>query len=76
MAYAFKSQVVSAECLIQGFSNGALDPLGGHGAVLWGPRAEAFTRHLCRDIGIFIDEQSATSVESLLKGATARLMKV
>jgi len=30
--------------LIQDFSDGALGPLGGHGAVLWGPRAEAFTR--------------------------------
>jgi len=30
--------------LFQGFSNGALGPLGGHGAVLWGPQAEAFTR--------------------------------
>ena len=27
--------------LSQGFSNRALIPLGGHGAVLWGPRAEA-----------------------------------
>jgi len=30
--------------LIQDFSDGALRPLGGHGAVLWGPRAEAFTK--------------------------------
>jgi len=28
--------------LSQGFSTEALDPLGGHGAVLWGPRPEAF----------------------------------
>jgi len=34
----------SLDALFQGFSNGALDPLGGHGAVLWGPRAEAFAR--------------------------------
>jgi len=27
--------------LSQSFSNGALVPLGGHGTVLWGPRAEA-----------------------------------
>ena len=27
--------------LSQSFSNGTLVPLGGHGAVLWGPRAEA-----------------------------------
>jgi len=30
--------------LIQDFSDGALVPLGGHGAVLRGQRAEAFTR--------------------------------
>jgi len=36
--------------LIQDFSDGALGPLGGHGAVLWEPRAEAFIRQLCRDI--------------------------
>jgi len=29
---------------IQGFSNGVLGPPWGHGAVLWGPRAEVFTR--------------------------------
>jgi len=31
----------------QGFSNWAqalIPPLGGHGAVLWGPRTEVFTR--------------------------------
>ena len=31
--------------LSQSFSNGALVPLGGHGTVLWGPRAEAKTRY-------------------------------
>ena len=31
----------------QSFSNGSLVPLGGHGAVLWGPRAEAKTRNFC-----------------------------
>jgi len=30
--------------LIQDFSDGALGPLGGHGAFLWAPRAEAFIR--------------------------------
>jgi len=30
--------------LPQGFSNGAIGPPWGHGAVLWVPRAEAFTR--------------------------------
>ena len=29
--------------LMQGFSKGALGPPWGHGAVLWGPRVEAFT---------------------------------
>jgi len=38
--------VASTECsfsklsLIQDFSDGALGPLGGHGAVLWGPRGD------------------------------------
>jgi len=36
--------------LDQGFSTGAHAPHGGHGAVLRGPRAEAFTKELCRDI--------------------------
>jgi len=57
--------------LSQSFSNGALVPLAGHGTVLWGPRAEA---EQTPKLGIFIDEQGSTSVESLLKGA--RLMKV
>jgi len=56
--------------LSQSFSNGALVPLGGHGTVLSGPRAEAELRQRPK-LGIFIDEQGATSVESLLKGATA-----
>ena len=43
--------------LSQGFSNGALVPLGGHEQR---PK-----------LGIFIDEQGTTSVVSLLKGATA-----
>jgi len=30
--------------LIQDFSDGAFVPRGGHRTVLWGPRAEAFTR--------------------------------
>ena len=65
----------------QSFSNGALVPLGDHGAVFWGPHAEAEQRpraeatsrgHEQRPkLGVFIDEQEATSIESLLKGATA-----
>jgi len=46
----------------------------GHGAILWGPRAEAEQGHEQRQRpkpGIFIDEQGTTSVESLLKEATA-----
>jgi len=35
---------------VQGLSSGALGPLGGHGAVLRMPRAEAFTKLLFRDI--------------------------
>jgi len=57
--------------LSQSFSNGALVSLGGHETVLWGPRAEAKQRP---KQGICIDEQGATSVESLLKGP--RVMKV
>jgi len=61
-----------------GFLNrGPRPPLGVHGAVLRGPRAEAFVKWLSRDIakpktkiGICIDEQGATSVESLWKEAT------
>jgi len=45
--------------LSQGFSNGALIPLGGHGAVLWGHEQRP-------KLGIFIDEHGATGVESLL----------
>jgi len=30
--------------LSQGFSNGPSPLPGSHGAVLWGPRAEAFTK--------------------------------
>jgi len=57
--------------LSQSLSNGALVPLGGYGTVLWGPHAEAEQGHKQRPkLGIFIDEQGATSVESLLKGAT------
>jgi len=40
--------------LSQSFSNGALVPLGGHGTVLWGPRAET---EQTPTLGIFIDEQ-------------------
>jgi len=43
--------------------------LGSTESVLWGPRAEAEQRP---KLGIFIDTQDATSVESLLKGPTAR----
>jgi len=50
--------------LSQCFSNGALVPFGGHGTFLWGPRADA---EQTPKLGIFIDEQGATSVESLLK---------
>jgi len=58
--------------LSQGFSNGALVPLGA---------TELFSEdHMQRPrrgleqrpkLGVFIDEQGATSVEGLLKGATA-----
>jgi len=61
--------------LNQGFSTGALGPLGGHRAVLWGHKQTSLL-NICRDtakpkkkLGIFIDEQGATSVESLWKGA-------
>jgi len=58
--------------LSQSFSNGALVALGGYGTVLWGLRAGPSRGHEQRPkLGIFIDEQGATSVESLLKGATA-----
>jgi len=41
-----KITLLSPLFLSQSFSNGALVPLGGHGTVLWGPRAEAKTRYL------------------------------
>jgi len=53
--------------LSQGFSNGALIPLGGHGAVLWGHVQRPSRGHEQRPkLGIFIDEHGATGVESLL----------
>jgi len=53
--------------LSQGFSNGALVPLGGH--VQRPSRGHEQKQR--SKLGVFIDEQGATSVESLLKGATA-----
>jgi len=38
------------QALAQGFSTGALGPPWYHGAVLRGPRAEAFTKLLYHDI--------------------------
>jgi len=67
-----RSQKFAALVFKSVFLKRALVPLRGHGAVLWGPRAEAEQgpRALSK-LGIFIDEQGATSVESLSKGATA-----
>jgi len=53
--------------LSQGFSNGALVPLWGH---VQRPR-RGYEQRQRPKLGIFIDEQGATSVERLLKGATA-----
>jgi len=58
--------------LSQSFSNWALVPLGGHGTVLWDHVQRPSMGHKqTPKLGIFIDEQGATSLESLLKGAMA-----
>jgi len=61
--------------LEQGFTTGALGPPWGPWSGFPGTTSRGFIKLLCRDIakhktkiGIFFDEQGATSVESLWKG--------